>query len=183
MMEQLKRRKAFELLRLMILFAMFGAMMFISKIIMEFLPNVHLIGMMIVTLTLVYRVKALIPIYIFVGVTGLFYFGVWWFPYLYIWAILWAMSMFLPSPKRISRRWGMLLYASVCALHGFFYGALYAPVQALMYGMGWQGMIAWIIAGIPFDIIHGISNFAVGLLIYPMATLLMKLENKSRNKF
>ena len=52
------------------LFAMYGALMFISKILLEFLPNVHLIGMFIVLFTLIYRAKALIPIYVFVFLTG-----------------------------------------------------------------------------------------------------------------
>ena len=53
-------------IREMALFSMFGALMYVSKLLMEFLPNIHLIGMFIVLLTVLYRKKALIPIYIFV---------------------------------------------------------------------------------------------------------------------
>ncbi|MBQ2750786.1 MAG: hypothetical protein IJF34_13460, partial [Clostridia bacterium] len=44
-------------------FGMLGALMFASKIIMEALPNIHLLGMFTVVFTAVYRKKALYPIY------------------------------------------------------------------------------------------------------------------------
>ena len=37
------------------LFGMFGALMFASKKLMEVFPNVHLIGVIIVAITVVYR--------------------------------------------------------------------------------------------------------------------------------
>ena len=52
-------------------FSMLGAMMYASKVLMELLPNIHLIGVFIVALTVVYRKKALYPLYVFVFVTGL----------------------------------------------------------------------------------------------------------------
>lgn len=161
----------------MILYAMFAAIMFISKLLMEFLPNMHLIGMLTLMLTLVYRARALIPLYLFVALTGVYYgFGLWWVPYLYIWTVLWAFGMLLPRPWRLPAWGSTILYSSVCAAHGLLYGTLYAPFQALAMGMGWQGMIAWIVAGFPFDVIHGVSNFVAGLLILPMAGLLCRLE-------
>ena len=51
---------------------MLGAMMFCSKMIMELLPNIHLIGMFCILLTAVFGFKALIPIYLFVGITGVY---------------------------------------------------------------------------------------------------------------
>ena len=37
---------------------MLGAVLYASKVAMEFLPNVHLIGVLIVAITVVYRKKA-----------------------------------------------------------------------------------------------------------------------------
>jgi len=54
---------------------------------------------------------------------------------------------------------------------------LYAPAQALLYGLSFKGMIAWIVSGLPFDMIHGVSNFICGLLIVPIIHLLRRLEN------
>ena len=72
----------------LILFAMYGAMMFVSKFIMEGLPNIHPLTMFIMTFSVVYGIKALIPIYIYVFLNGIFAsFNTWWIPYLYIWAL------------------------------------------------------------------------------------------------
>ncbi len=164
----------------MVIFAMLGAVMYVSKILMDFLPNVHLLGMFIVTFTIVYRKKALYPICIFVLLTGLLNgFGTWWIPYLYIWTVLWGMVMLLP--KELPKKWQTLILMSVCALHGFLYGTLYAPVQALVFGLNFEGMIAWIIAGLPWDVTHGISNFICGLLIVPLANVLKKAERNIKN--
>ena len=159
----------------LVLFAMLGTMMFLSKLLMEFLPNVHLIGVMTVVLTVVYRQKALYPLYVFIVLTGVYGgFGTWWIPYWYIWAILWGAVMLLPKnmPKAVQP----VVYALVCGAHGFLYGTLYAPAQALLFGLDFNGMIAWIIAGLPFDMIHGVSNLLCGTLICPLIMLLRKIN-------
>ena len=56
--------------REMAVFSMLGAVMYASKVIMDAAPNIHLLGMFIVAFTVVYRKKALYPIYIFVLLTG-----------------------------------------------------------------------------------------------------------------
>ena len=45
------------------IFAMLGALMYASKVIMEVAPNVHLLSVFTVAFTVVYRRKALYPIY------------------------------------------------------------------------------------------------------------------------
>lgn len=162
-----------------VIFAMLGSLMFISKLVMEFLPNVHLLGALTVLYTVVYRKKALVPIYIYVILNGLYAgFATWWIAYTYIWAILWGMAMLIP--RRIPDRAAAVVYPLVCSLHGFLFGILYAPSQALVFGLNFKQMIAWIVAGLPFDIIHGISNLVAGLLILPLSKLLMRLESTYR---
>lgn len=158
-------------------FGMFGALMYASKLIMEVAPNIHLLGVFTIVLTVVYRKKALYPIYVFVLLTGLFSgFSMWWIPYIYLWAVLWGVTMLLPKsmPKKIAP----IVYMVVCAAHGFLYGTLYAPAQALMFGLDFHGMIAWIVAGLPFDCVHGISNFVCGMLIVPIINIIRRVENK-----
>lgn len=156
-------------------FGMFGALMYASKMLMEVLPNVHLLGVFTITLTIVYRKKALYPIYMYVMLNGLFAgFNTWWLPYLYIWTVLWGITMLLPQnmPSKIKP----IVYMVVCALHGFLFGTLYAPAQALLFGLDFNGMIAWILAGLPWDFIHGISNFCCGVLIVPLSAAIRKVE-------
>ena len=163
-------------LKEMTIFALLGAVMYSSKIIMEFMPNVHLIGVFVMALTLCYGVKALYPIYVFIFLTGLTNgFALWWWPYLYLWIILWGVTMLLP--KNMHKALAPFVYSAVCALHGFLYGTMYSPYQALMFHLDFKGMIAWIVAGLPWDMVHGVSNFICGFLIIPLYTTL-KLSNK-----
>ena len=164
--------------REMCIFAMLGSVMFASKVIMEALPNIHLLGMLTITYTLVYRKKALIPIYLYVVLNGLFAgFNLWWLPYTYIWTILWGITMLLP--QNMTRKMQFIAYPLICAIHGFAFGILYSPAQALMFGLNIEQMIAWIISGLPFDVIHGFSNLGLGFLIVPLSNLLRKLSSKN----
>ncbi|RRK32350.1 hypothetical protein EBB54_14005 [Schaedlerella arabinosiphila] len=157
------------------IFAMLGAVMYASKLLMEVAPNIHLLGVFTIAFTVVYRKKALYPIYIYVILNGIFSgFAVWWVPYLYVWTVLWGAVMLLP--KHLPKKIRALVYMAVCAGHGFLFGTLYAPAQALLFGMSFQGMVSWIIAGLPFDFIHGVSNFFCGILIVPVITALRLAE-------
>ena len=144
---------------------------------MEFLPNIHLVGTLIVAYTLVYRVKALFPISVYIFLTGLYGgFSLWWMPYLYIWTILWGMVMLLP--RNLNPKIGAILYPIVACLHGLLYGTLYAPAQALMFDLNLEQTLIWISAGFYFDLIHGIGNLVLGFLIYPLVKLLTRLSRQ-----
>lgn len=159
----------------LVLFAMLGMIMFVSKLVMEFLPNIHLLGMLTMVYTLTFRTKALIPIYVYVFVNGLFAgFATWWVPYLYIWTVLWGVTMLLP--QRMPRKVACVVYPLVCGLHGLAFGILYAPAQALMYGLSWEATKAWIVVGwLWADPVMAVGNTLAGLLIVPMVELLNKL--------
>ncbi len=161
----------------MAVFSVLGAIMLISKLVMEALPNIHLLGMLTVAYTAVFRFRALIPIYIYVFLNGLLAgFTFWWMPYLYIWTILWALTMLVPRSLPTSVK--CIVYPILTGLHGFAFGTLYAPAQALMFGLNFEQMLAWIVAGLPFDLIHGIGNLIAGLLCFPLSELLGRLARR-----
>ncbi len=173
-LDQKKRRSRISL-RHLVIFALLAVIMFISKIVMEALPNVHLLGALTMTYTIVYRKRALIPIYVYVLLNGLYAgFNAWWVPYLYLWTILWGVTMLLP--KKMPKWLAIIVYPTVCALHGLFYGILYSPAQAIMFDLNFSETLAWIAAGFPFDVIHAVGNLAVGFLILPLSELLGRLE-------
>lgn len=156
-----------------VLFGILGALMYASKLAMEVLPNIHILGVLVIAFTITFRKKALYPIYVFVLLLGLFNgFNTWWIPHLYLWTVLWAVTMILP--KKLPKKVAPFVYMAVCAMHGFLYGTLYAPAQAILFGLDFKGMIAWIISGLPFDIVHGISNFFCGALIVPIVKILQR---------
>ena len=154
-------------------------LMYISDILMEFLPNIHIVAALIVITTITYRWYALISIYVYVFLNGLFAgFGPWWVGYLYIWAILWGIAMLVPRGlgKNIKR----VVYVAICALHGFAFGLLYMPTQAIFFSSDPTYLWSWWSIGfVTADIYHGIGNLIFGiLLIYPLSELLLKLQSK-----
>ncbi len=163
-------------------FSMLGALMYASKLLMELAPNIHLLGVFTIAFTVVYRKKALYPIYIYVLLNGILCgFATWWIPYLYVWTVLWGAVMLLPV--RMPGFVRPFVYMAVCALHGFLFGTLYAPAQAILYGLDFKGMVSWIIAGLPWDFLHGVSNFFCGILIVPIITALGIAErNMGKNQ-
>ena len=153
---------------------MLGTLMLVSKRLMEVLPNIHLVGMLTILCTVVFRARALISIYVYVFLDGLFSgFSTWWLPYLYIWTILWALTMLVP--KKIPKKIAAFVYPALCAFHGLIFGTLYAPVWAILNHFDLKQTLAWIISGLPFDFLHLAGNLAVGILVLPLSELMKRL--------
>ena len=162
----------------MTVFAMLGALMLVSKLVMEWAPNVHFLGMLTITYTVVYRWKALIPIYLYVFLQGAYAgFNVWWVPYLYIWTVLWGLAMLLP--KRMPTWLCIVVYPVLCGLHGFAFGFLWIPSQMLLMGFSWEMALAWWVSGFfTADIPHGIGNLVGSILVVPLVTLIRRLDKR-----
>ncbi len=172
-------KKPLLTLREICIFPMLATMMFCSKILMEFLPNIHLLGMFTMIFAVAFGVKGLIPLYLYIFINGLYSgFALWWYPYLYIWTVLWAMTMLIP--KSLPTKAKCIIYPIVCCLHGLLFGTLYAPGQALLFGFNFKQTVTWIITGLPWDLVHGVSNLFTGMLVYPLSTVIIKLtKNKT----
>ncbi len=171
------RKNKYLTVREIAVFSMLGTLMFLGDLLMEWAPNVHFVGVLCMTYTAVYRAKALIPLYIYIVLNGVYAgFSLWWMPYIYIWLPIWGGAMLFP--RKMSMPLFVFFSATVCALHGFAFGVLYAPAQALMFGFDFKTTLAWIISGLPFDAVHGVANFAASFIIIPLVTVLCKLEHK-----
>ena len=158
-------------------FSVWSAMMFLARQGMQGLPNVHPLGLLIAVQALVYGRRALIPLYGYILLEGVFAgFSLWWMPYLYIWLPLWAAFVLL-GRVRLSEKLKVPLFMLVCGLHGLSFGLMYAPAQALMFGFSFRMTVAWVIAGLPFDIVHAIANAAMAVLIVPLFYLVKRMEN------
>ena len=138
---------------------MLGALLVIVQVAIAFIPNVELISLLVIVYTLLLGAYAFAPIYAFVMVEGLIYgFGLWWLNYSYVWAILAGIVMLLKS-QRSPAFWAVtsgafgLLFGALCAIPYLFLGG---PASAFAY---WA-------SGIPFDIVHCISNATAALLLF-----------------
>ena len=82
-------------------------------------------------------------------------------------------------PKKMPDKIAFFIYPAVCALHGLAFGTLYAPAQALLFGLSFKQMLAWIAAGFSFDVIHAVGNLFAGFLILPLVKLIRRLDKRA----
>ena len=152
--------------------ALLSAILYVSKVALEFLPNVELVSLLTVLYTLVFGKEA----FLIVTVFNLFEliqwgFGTWWVSYLYVWPLLVLITLLL---KKIIKE-EFLIWSVVSGLFGLMFGSLFAivylpvdPAYALAY---------WI-SGLPWDVWHGVCNFVLMLVIgKPLYLLLKKIKN------
>ncbi len=135
----------------------------------------HPLTMLVMVYTIVYRRKAVFPIFVYLAmdtaVTGGF---TWIVPYYYIFPLYWLITLLLPRRLPVAR--AAILYSVVCALFGLAFGTLYAPWQALMYRLSFEKTIAWIVAGLPWDVMHALGNLAASVLIFPLVRLIRRAD-------
>ena len=156
----------------MCLFGMLGALTFAAKYAMSALPNIEPVSLMVMLFAVTFGIKALFPIYLYVGMEILFFgLGLWNFNYLYIWAILAVISYFV---RRMEHPLG---WAMLSGVYGLLFGLLCAPVDAVIGGFAYAGA-KWV-SGIPFDLAHCAGNSVIALLLFkPMRKLLCKLNQR-----
>lgn len=151
-----------------VLLAILGVLMFVGKLCLAPLANVEPVTLLIMVVTTYFGWWALCSVYIYVALEILFFgLGIWNVMYLYVWAILVVAVV-------LTRRFATpFINAIIAAFFGLLFGTLCSPPYFLM--LGFSGGISWIIAGIPYDIIHSVSNFAFVFLAFsPLIKVLKK---------
>lgn len=138
-----------------------------AKAAMAFLPNIELTSFLLILYTLVFGVKTLLAVPVFILIEGAVYgFGIWWVMYLYAWPLLVLVTLFFRKKDSVwffsilSGVFG-LLFGALCAIPYFFIGAADGNLQS-----GITMAVTWWIAGIPWDITHCVANFALMLVLY-----------------
>lgn len=152
----------------------------VCKIALSFLPNIELTSFWLIMFTLFFGRKVAFVVPVFILLEGCIY-GInsWWIMYLYTWPLLVLVV-------RIFRRQESVWFWST--LSGVF-GLLFGLFCSLPYvAMGaWDGGIhgglyagfTWWVAGIPWDIVHGIGNFVLMTVLYhPIRSIMLRLMQK-----
>ena len=157
---RLPSRKAGKLqLRELCLLSLMGALMFASQVAMSALANVHIVALLIILCCVVFSWKALYAVFVFVLLEVLVWgLGMWTVSYLYLWPLLALAAIGLRNND------SALLWAVLAAIHGLLFGAGCA-IPYLLIG-GWEMAFSYWISGIPFDLVHGGSNFVLTLVLY-----------------
>lgn len=152
--------------------ALGALLLFVSQVGLSAIPNVEVVTLLILIYAMLWDGDAIWMALIFTLLEGAYWgFGVWWFTYLFLWPGFAIVS------KLILRNLDNWFLSSVfMGAFGLVFGAIFAipylfydPMYALNY---------WIV-GIPFDLIHGVGNFAVGMVAGPpIYKMLLKVKNK-----
>ena len=159
-------------LRELLILALLAAVMVATQVALAALPNVHLVAVFVILAALLFGWKALYSVYIFVILEGLLYgFSMWFVNYLYVWTVLAVIAIAFHKNRS---RW---FWAALAGIFGLLFGALCA-VPYFFVG-GWAAAFAYWVAGIPFDLIHCVSNAALTfVLLIPLYKLCCKILGK-----
>ena len=156
-----------------------AAVLFALQIALSHLPNIEMVSLMVIVYTLVFGKRVLHILSVFTILEGMFYgFGVWWISYLYIWPLLAGAAAVLK--KFHAPDWA---YGILSCFFGFSFGFL-CSLPYISGGIG--ALFAWWISGIPFDVVHGISNLVINLVLFkPIRRILIlcRREDGAENGF
>ncbi|MCD8068031.1 MAG: hypothetical protein LUE87_03925 [Lachnospiraceae bacterium] len=152
------------------LIGMMTATIEVVKDALAFLPNVELVTLLIVLYTLFFGKRILFAIPVFVLLQGMVHgFGLWWIMYLYVWPLLAVLT------SLFRKQTSLLFWSAFCGLFGLFFGALCSLPYLVLSGPA--AAFAWWVAGIPFDLLHCVSNAVLCLVLFkPLRLALGKLK-------
>ena len=151
--------------------ALLSAILYVSKVALEFLPNVELVSLLTIIYTLVFGAEAFLIVTVFNMFELIQWgFGSWWVSYLYLWPLLCLIVLGL---KKLVKN-EFVIWSVVSGCFGLIFGSLFAlvyipidPAYALAY---------WI-AGLPWDVWHGVCNFVLMLILgKPFSQILYKFQ-------
>lgn len=148
---------------------------------LSFLPNIELTSFWLIMFTLFFGKKVAFVVPVFVLLEGCIYgFGSWWIMYLYTWPLL-VLVVWLWRKQQSAWFWSVLsgvfglLFGLFCSLPYAVMGAWDGGIRAGLYAG-----FTWWVAGIPWDLVHGISNFVLMLVLYyPIQTLMTRLKKNN----
>lgn len=151
--------------------AIMAALLEVCKQALNAIPNVELISFLLVVFTLHFGIrKSMIAAWIFTALE-IFTWGIqiWVVFYIYTWPVLIVLTYLF---QRFDRA---IVFAVISGLFGLSFGALSSIVYVFTSGI--ETAIAWWMAGLSYDLIHGVSNFVIMLVLYrPVTNLLGRIN-------
>lgn len=174
-MTQTSKARDIALLSLMV------AIIEVCKLALSGIANVELTSFLLIMFTLYFGKKTFWVIPAFVAIEILI-FGfelMWVLAYCYVWLILYLLVLSLSKFKDaftmavLSGLYG-LAFGFFCSFPYLFVTSAFNPTAGL------KSAIAYWIAGIPFDVVHGVANFVIMLILYrPVSRVLERVVSKN----
>ena len=155
-----------------VLVGILSATLTAGKMALAFVPNVEIVTLLFILYTVTLGLKkALLTAIIFSTIEIFIYgFSTWVLGYYFIWPALILITWVLR--KTVNSEYG---YAIIGGLFGLCFGMFFAVFESIFYG--WAYGFSYWVRGIPMDILHGVSNFIIILLLYkPLSKILKKCK-------
>lgn len=162
-----EKKKQTLLARDVAIMGMMVCTMEVGKLALSMVPNVEVVSFLIILYTIYFGRKTIYGVVAFVliecAIWGL---GPWTFMYLYIWPLLSIVAYLF---RKVDSKWFWSVFSAV-------FGLLFGPLCSLTYLVtgGPYMAFTWWIAGIPWDILHGVANFVIMTVLYTPMVRLMK---------
>lgn len=148
------------------------AVLEVAKFALSSIAGVEVVTLLFIVYTLFFGKKMVYMLPVYLLIEGILSgFSIWWFMYVYIWAILVGITYICRKNKSV---W---FWCMISGLFGLLFGLLCCPVYFITNGINTG--FAWWLAGIPTDILHGVSNFVLcAILFKPLNNELGRLKGR-----
>lgn len=175
----MKEKKGKLAIKDITLIGMMVAVIEVCKVALAWAPNIELTSFLLIMFTLFFGGKIVFVVPVFILIEGAMYGPqLWWIMYLYAWPLLVFITWMFRKQESI---W---FWCVLSSLFGFAFGFLcsfpYVVIGAAGGGIlnGLYAGFTWWVAGIPFDIIHGVSNFVIMMILYHPVRMILKEARK-----
>ena len=164
--------------RRLVYIAVMTAVLETAKFALNSIANVELVTLLVIIFTRQFGWKMTLPtVLIFSFIECLYWgFGTWSIVYFYMWPLLVLFAHLCRNGDSV------LYYAVLSGDFGLAFGA-FCSVFTIFIG-GWKAAFSFWIAGIPYDLVHGIANFIICLVLFePLDRALEIMRRKSGLSF
>ena len=152
----------------MVLIALMSAVLVISKEALAFLPNIELVSFFLILFGQNFRLRnSLLIANIFTLIQIVLYgLGDWTIVYFVVWNALVIVSFYLKDKVKSSEE--LALFSGA---FGLLFGAFFSlPYLVFSY----EAALAYWIKGLFFDLIHGVGNYLIMLVLYDQVNYWIK---------
>lgn len=151
---------------------MMTAIIYACKVALESIPNVELVSFLTIMYAISFGIDAIFAVTVF-NMLELVQWGpgTWWISYLYVWPLLAVITIVFK--KKLGSE--PLYWAILSGVFGLFFGSLFA---VLYIPIDVKYAATYFISGLPYDVLHCISNFIIMLILFkPINKLLNRVAN------
>lgn len=160
-----------RLIRRLVTIAVLTAILETAKFALNAIANVELITLLIILFTRKFGGRiTMASVFLFTLLETMWWgLSIWTITYFYVWPLLVFLTILFRN------RESLLFWSIFSAFYGLFFGALCALTTLITAGA--NAALAWWIAGIPYDIVHCVSNFIICMILFlPLSKALEHIQ-------